>query len=249
MQAVAESGSAPFSGVERLVLPGDDVTSVLTAVAESLRLGQGLCHHDEKVVVTKAGILSYRQPNRFFVLSSQARYVPAVGDTVVGVVVDRTSEAYRVRLHGTAVAMLPLLAFDGATKRNKPSINIGSIVFAQVSGAVRAFDPELSCTAISGPKKDWMTGQSMFGELKGGTLLQVSSGLARRLLDPSCALLSALGAAFPFEVAVGVNGLVWVAAASSRHTVAVTAAIEKAEHLDDAQCRALAASVVGQMNR
>lgn len=53
----------------------------------------------------------------------------------------------------------------------------------------------------------------MFGPLVGGTVLPVSLATARRLLDPECAVLTELGAAIPFEVAVGVNGVVWVQAA------------------------------------
>jgi exosome complex component RRP40 len=221
--AAAGAGAAapahrPF--VERFVLPGDDVTDDLALPGDgagaAVRLGNGLAQDgDGGVAATKAGVLSHRAPNRFFALNSQRRYVPAVGDTVVGVVVDRNAEFYRVRLHGTGVAQLPVLAFDGATKRNKPSLAVGATVFARVVACSRHLDPELACTAGgAGPKKDWMTGQSVYGELKGGTLVRVSTGLARRLVDPSAAVLTALGGGLPFEVAVGVNGLVWVQAAS-----------------------------------
>jgi hypothetical protein len=123
------------------VLPGDDVTDNVgrlldgaaqpssssfadAAASTVLKLGAGLLQRGDRVLATKAGVLSFRAPNRFFVLSNHKRYVPAVGDTVVGVVVDKLSEAYRVRLHGTTTAQLPLLAFDGATKRNKPSLEV-----------------------------------------------------------------------------------------------------------------------------
>lgn len=59
-----------------------------------------------------------------------------------------------------------------------------------------------------------MTGQSVFGELKEGTVCRVSSAVARRLLEPDCSVLMRLGANIPFEIAVGVNGLVWVRAAT-----------------------------------
>ena len=59
-----------------------------------------------------------------------------------------------------------------------------------------------------------MTGESVFGELKGGTVLQVSCNLAQRLFNPGCAVLSSFGAAVPFEIAVGLNGMVWLRAGS-----------------------------------
>jgi exosome complex component RRP40 len=143
-----------------------------------------------------------------------------------------------VRLAGSAVALLPHLAFDGASKRNKPALALGALVFARVATAAKHLEPELSCCVVSGPKRDWTTGQAVFGELRGGVLLHLSSALARRLLVPTCPLLTALGAAVPFEVAVGVNGLVWVAASTPRATAAIGEALESAELVSDADAAA-----------
>lgn len=79
---------------------------------------------DEDIAATKAGVLSFKAPSRFHVLSDQKRYVPAVGDTVVGVISARNAEQYNVKLNATTVAHLPTLAFDGATKRNKPNLAV-----------------------------------------------------------------------------------------------------------------------------
>ena len=237
--------SVPPAFRERVVLPGDDVTPFLLALAPpSVRLGQGLQQSARGAVrATRAGLLSFLEPDRFFVLSSHRRYVPAVGDTVVGVVRDRLAEHYRVRLHGSALAQLPLLAFDGATRRNKPDLAPGALVFARVAACSKHMEPELSCAAPlggGGPKKDWVTGQGVFGELHGGRLVHAAQGRARRQLDPGGALLATLAAAFPFEVAVGLNGLVWVGAAEGAQADAVAEAVEGAEGLDEAACGALA---------
>jgi exosome complex component RRP40 len=235
---------------ERVVLPGDDVTPLLAAVlSPSIRAGQGLLQGaDGRVRACRAGVLAHLPPDRFFVLSSHRRFEPAAGDTVVGVVQDKLAEHYRVRLHGTAIAHLPLLAFDGATKRNKPDLAPGALVFARVAACSKHMAPELTCAAPpgAGPKKDWVTGQGVFGELHGGRLVHASLGLARRLLDPRCALLAALARAFPFELAVGVNGLVWAAAAEDAHADAVAEALAAAEGLDEAGCEAAARAAAGR---
>ena len=70
-----------------------------------------------------------------------------------------------------------------------------------------------------------MTGESVFGRLAGGHVVSVSLGHARRLLDAQCAVLAAAGAAIPFEVAVGVNGMVWVQAAAGECRLKVDAAL------------------------
>jgi exosome complex component RRP40 len=145
-----DGSSAAFP--ERVVVPGDDVTEVITefhsrsaAGDAPVRLGAGLDAVNSRVVANKAGVLAFRAPNRYHVLTAQTRYVPAVGDSVVGIVTDKGAEHYRVRLHATGNAILPLLAFDGASKRNKPNLAVGAVVYARVAVVSRFMDPELSC--------------------------------------------------------------------------------------------------------
>lgn len=203
------------------VLPGDYLTPLLEQYGD-ISIGPGLQQQSGKVTATCAGVLSRCKPNRFFVLTNNRRYIPSVGDVVVGVVTDRMGEAYNVALHGSCSAQLPLLAFDGATKRHKPELAAGSLVFCRVSSTSRGLDPELSCMAGgTGPRKDWATGQCVYGELKGGQIDQVSVGLARRMMDPACPALTALGSQFPFELAVGLNGVVWYQAATQDAMAAI----------------------------
>ena len=85
----------------------------------------------------------------------------------------------------STAANLSALAFDGATKRNKPNLSVGSLVFARVESVDPDVDPELTCKAseagvAGGQKKDWVTGQGMYGELKHGTIVQVDLLLCRK---------------------------------------------------------------------
>ena len=63
-----------------------------------------------------------------------------------------------------------------------------------------------------------------------------------RLLDPKHFLLPALGKRLPVDVAIGVNGRVWVDSKDPRHIIAVARCIEKAEpdgeNLDEAGIKA-----------
>ena len=78
-------------------------------------------------------------------------------------------------------------------------------------------------------KKDWMTGESVFGELRGGHVFQVSIGYCKRLLDIENSILKALGRQVAFEIAIGVNGLIWIDASSVGELVVVYNAILNAE--------------------
>lgn len=59
-------------------------------------------------------------------------------------------------------------------------------------------------------------------------------------------MLAALGAAVPFEMAVGANGVVWVKAGSARDTVVVASAIKDSEFLDAAAATSLVARLLGR---
>ena len=46
------------------------------------------------------------------------------GDRVLGVVTKTTGRSYRVDIGSAVSAVLPELAFEGATKRNKPNLQV-----------------------------------------------------------------------------------------------------------------------------
>ena len=68
-----------------------------------------------------------------------------------------------------------------------------------------------------------------------GHVLRVCPPFARHLLTPDCAALHALGRQLPFELVVGLNGLVWVRAAPGPaqvlHTLLVRNCVLNAEFL------------------
>lgn len=74
---------------------------------------------------------------------------------------DKGGDFYKVNIFSGAPALLDRLAFDGATKRNKPELRRGDVLYARVTLADRDLDTELSCMAASGPKKDWSSGESV----------------------------------------------------------------------------------------
>lgn len=218
--------------VDKPIFPGDSIIFDGDPPARTL-IGNGVSRQEDRLIATKVGILRFdRAGAKVFVENVQKRYTPVLGDQVVGVILDKLSEEYRVDIGGSAPALLPLLAFDGATHRNRPNLGAGAIVYARVVVAHRHVDPELSGTAPPGVvSKDWMTGQSVFGELKGGTLLRLSTRACTMLFEEEgelAARLEAIGRQIPFEMAVGSNGRVWVNTAAVKDTVRVSAALKQA---------------------
>ena len=60
------------------------------------------------------------------------RYIPVVDDVVIGVIVSRHAENYKVDVGTSSNVQLDALAFDGASKRNKPNLQVGDILYARV---------------------------------------------------------------------------------------------------------------------
>eukprot|EP00903_Cladosiphon_okamuranus_P020234 g18571.t1 len=225
-----------------VVLPGDDVTETTTRTTRSLRLGPGLVQHaQDKVLTTRAGVLRYRPPCSYWVESNGKRYGARVEDQVLGVVEDRVGgEAYKVNIFGSSAALLGMLEFDGASKRSKPNLKSGSLVFCRVAAVNKDMDTELTCTSTHhGSKKDWMTGQSTFGELHGGKMERCSLLLAKSLTKPNCRVLKSLAKHMPFELAAGLNGAFWVDSGSEAHTIVICNAILNSEVMTDEQTDAM----------
>lgn len=57
---------------------------------------------------------------------------------------------YMLDIHAPSPAYLPILAFEGATKNNRPRLERGSLVMCRVAGASAHTDAELDCRNARG---------------------------------------------------------------------------------------------------
>ncbi|TDG45123.1 hypothetical protein AWZ03_008461 [Drosophila navojoa] len=204
-------------------MPGERVRVVEDAAKNKrVILGPGLRRLDDKVVASKAGPLRHKDPNTFWVDNYQRRYVPARGDLIIGIVKARVGDLYRVDIGSADTAAISYLAFEAATKKNRPDLNPGDLLYARVLNANADIEPELVCVNSNGKR-------GKLGVLQDGFFFKCSLNLARLLLRESCPALAALTDEMPFEIAVGVNGRIWVKAHSMRETVGLANAIMSLE--------------------
>ena len=90
-----------------------------------------------------------------------------------------------------------------------------------------------------------MTNEGCYGEIRGGTVTRISLGLARELLQPDCLVLTELASLnLAFELAIGVNGLLWIHSATPEYTVAILNAIKNSEVLSEEQVRSMVKALV-----
>ena len=221
----------------RLVIPGDEVTDVdQIEDGVNLILGPGLAREGSQVFCTRCGILRKRVNPKaavFWVDCHSKRYVANRGENVIGVVVGKAGDSFRVDIGTSEPATLSFLAFEGATKKNKPNIANGDVVYAKVMTASKDMESELVCVDAYGKKAG-------LGELTGGGFLfTVPLHLVRRLLSPESNLLKLLGQTLKFEIAIGMNGRIWVRAPMPKETICIANAIWAAEHMNNEEIKSL----------
>ena len=102
------------------MLPGECISSASVLQSQSqLRLGDGLQKSGEVVASHFAGTLNTREGEAWLDVRSH-RYIPAVDETVIGIVSEVHAENYNLDISAPVKAVLPVLSFEGATKHNNP---------------------------------------------------------------------------------------------------------------------------------
>nr|XP_009765141.1 PREDICTED: putative exosome complex component rrp40 [Nicotiana sylvestris]XP_009765142.1 PREDICTED: putative exosome complex component rrp40 [Nicotiana sylvestris]XP_009765143.1 PREDICTED: putative exosome complex component rrp40 [Nicotiana sylvestris] len=78
--------------IDKSVVPGDVILDLSKLTDQTIKLGGGLHQDHDAITVVKAGILRFSKPNKYWIESSHKRYIPTVGDTVLGIVVDTRAD-------------------------------------------------------------------------------------------------------------------------------------------------------------
>lgn len=222
-----------------LFMPGDDVDVAENeqSTEKPFFIGPGLkmVANSSKIRSNRCGILRKRQTDEqktdaVWLEYRQKRYIPVMNDVVVGQIVQKTSEFYKVDFGSVDLANLSALNFEGASKRNKPNIKIGDLIYGRI---VQTIEPELSCIGLDGISR-------CLGNLpQGGFLARHNSNVVKKLMSRDFPLLVELGKEIPFEICIGVNGWIWLKAHNVKETILLSKAIEMSEFLTNQQIRPL----------
>lgn len=60
-------------------------------------------------------------------MKADIQYIPSQKELVLGTIIARHAEGYRVDIGSSQMAQLDALAFEGATKRSKPNLKVGQL--------------------------------------------------------------------------------------------------------------------------
>ncbi|KAM6266112.1 exosome complex component RRP40 isoform 1-T1 [Porphyrio hochstetteri] len=252
-------GAAAEECVGQVVLPGDVLLlparhdedaerlqlDVDAAPRGRLLCGPGLRRCAGGLLVTKCGLLRHRQARggaaggAYWVDSQQKRYVPVKGDRVIGIVTVKAGDVFKVDVGGSEQASLSYLAFEGATKRNRPNVQVGDLIYGQFLVANKDMEPEMVCIDSNGRSN----GMGIIGQ--DGFLIKVSLGLIRKLLAPKCEIIQDLSQLYPFELVLGMNGRIWVKAKTVQQTLIIVNILEACEYMTAEQRKQALAKLSG----
>ncbi|ODV95628.1 hypothetical protein PACTADRAFT_50326 [Pachysolen tannophilus NRRL Y-2460] len=216
---------------ELLVIPGDLISVKFDA--NNVVLGPGVCiskKDNESIIPTSAGILQLQEKknqNYIYIESNNKRYIPSMGDYVVGTVTGVFGDYFKISLSNfQSSVILSTMAFPNASKKNRPNLKNGDLVYARVSSCFKDIDVEIECI-------DPTTGKDGgFGLLEGGYVFEVKLGYARWLFfDKQNPLLEILASKCKFEIAIGINGKIWLKTDDLKTTLACSTIIENCQFL------------------
>ncbi|UJR38181.1 hypothetical protein I4U23_030856 [Adineta vaga] len=206
--------------IDEFVLPGDTIAlSSLPSPLDSsnaITLGPGLHYDKDTGAFTSHSCGHIREP------SSLTYYVDghrpsastlSTDDLVLGIVVRRQIESLLVDIGYNELASLSLYDFEGSTKRTKPNVDRGDVIYGRlkIDGECQ---PQIVCVNEDG-KADGM------GVLhENGYLFDLPIDAANDLIEHDN-LLKELGNEIPYEIAIGANGRVWIKATTTRTMIAL----------------------------
>ncbi|XP_050737839.1 exosome complex component RRP40-like isoform X1 [Eriocheir sinensis] len=214
----------------RVVLPGDEVVPYDPETSsERIVLGPGLRWEDGMVRVAKAGLLKKVSRDLYFVDTHQKRYVPQRREYVIGIVVKKMGDLYKVDIGASEPATMSFLSFENASKKTKQDLSLGDLIYGQLIVANKHMEAELVCIDAY----DRAMGMGVLPA--GGVMFNISLHIARQLINPHNPFLLTLAAKVKYTIVVGMNGRVWVKAAKQRDMVALMNCVLMLEHMTPEQ--------------
>ena len=198
-----------------LVVPGD----VLAEGMDHLPSG-GAIRENDKIIANHLGLVSL--DGRFVkVIPLSGKYIPKVGDTVVGEVADMSFSGWFIDISGPYEAAL--MVRDVAEFIEKDAdlsqvYNFGDLIVAKVAKVTRNCNINLT-TKGPGLRK-----------ISGGKVISVASSKVPRIIGKQGSMVQMLKDKTNCNIIVGQNGSIWIQGNSSEDELKATEAILKIEN-------------------
>ena len=198
-----------------LVVPGD----ILAEGIDYLPSG-GCIRENDNIIANHLGLVIL--DNRFVkVIPLAGKYVPKVGDTVIGYVADMSFNGWFFDINGpyeAALMVKDVAEFIDKDMDLAQFYNFGDLVITQVSRVTRYSNINLT-TKGPGLRK-----------ITGGKVIAITPTKVPRVIGKQGSMVQMLKEKTNCNIIVGQNGLVWVEGKNPNDELMATEAILKIEH-------------------
>lgn len=227
-----------------IFLPGDLLPQTSAHCGGTLIVGRGIVKRvgaDDELVAVQAGIRNVAGGKQWLDVHSR-RYVPQKGDRVIGIVCPNYGgDVFKIDLGSADHGSVNYLSFEGATKRNRPILRSGDLIYATVISSSKHAEPELTCVDSEGRAR----GMGLLPSH--GFVFRCSINLVRRILSTSSRLLFLIGYHLKFEIACGINGRIWIAGANPNEIGAIYRIIRDSEFIPESDIGSFVEERIGTL--
>jgi len=198
-----------------IVVPGE-----LIAQGKNYRLLEGVYQLDDNIYSQYLGILYVRE-NSIRVVPLQGNfYIPKIGDTVIGIVIDYNPVSWTIDIRAPYLARLDASDFLGKPiDPNKEKItkymDIGDVVIAKVAVTDRATNPQLVAHGKG------------LGKINRGKIIAVPPKKVPRILGKNRSMIKMIREITQAEIKVSNNGYVWIISDNKTIESLIISAIQK----------------------
>ena len=199
----------------QLVTPGD-----LLAEGDYVA-GENTYKEDGRVYATRIGLVDY-EDKKVSVVALRAFYIPRVGDTVIGTVVEVGFSGWTVDINSPYLALLK--ASDVLSRPFKPQKNdltevldVGDLVVAKIVSYDRTHNPQLSVN------------EPGLGKITRGQIVRVTPTKIPRVIGKKGSMISMIKQETECHIILGHNGVILITGKSIEDEELAMMAIHKIE--------------------
>ena len=176
---------------------------------------------DKKIYASRLGLVEY-EDKKVNVVALRAFYVPKVGDTVVGTIVEVGFNGWTVDISSPYLALLrasDVLSRPFRPQRNDLSevLNVGDLVIAKIIAYDRAHDPQLT------------VGEPGLGKITRGQVVEITPSKIPRLIGRKGSMISMIKEETGCHIILGHNGMILVTGKRLENEQMAIMAIHKIE--------------------
>ncbi|MEM3672780.1 MAG: exosome complex RNA-binding protein Rrp4 [Candidatus Bathyarchaeia archaeon] len=199
----------------QLVTPGD-----LIAEGDYIA-GENTYKEDNKIYASRIGLVDY-EDKKVNVVALRAFYIPRVGDTVIGTVVEVGFNGWVVDINSPYSALLRASDVLGRPFRPQKDelsqvLDVGDLIVAKIVAYDRTHDPQLT------------VGEPGLGKITRGEIVKVTPTKIPRVIGRKGSMISMIKQETGCQIILGLNGIILVTGKNLEDEQLAIMAIRKIE--------------------